>query len=326
MKHHFADVLYRELGHWKMTPNHARHVYSITHLQAISDQITIVTIGKNDANWQIIPDLPKLEELTLHNPSKEQLATLGDLDKVKRLRLTHCRPSELTQLARLANVEELVLEYVSGFSDLSPIAQMPSLRALHLENLRGVEDFGPLSKARQLRHLSIRGTLDWTQPVQDFAFLATLEKLEALRLWQIRCLASSPALIAATRLKKLKHIGIAPNIFQTIDYALMEIAHPDVDGAKQVPVQVSASRYLPLPVDDIRSKLPKDVIKARHPEVVFTYQGRGSMDPEHTYYAFLGKGQRIIPCNYKTAAQRREQHQAHYDDMLQEARRLLRPT
>lgn len=64
-------------------------------------------------------------------------------------------------LAELPLLQELVLEYVSGFCDLSPLRELKSLRSAHFENLRIVSDFSGLSGIASLRYLCISGTLDW---------------------------------------------------------------------------------------------------------------------------------------------------------------------
>src|SRR5262249_33163122 len=144
MRHHFGDLLDREGGYWTTIPNRDRYAYRIGDVPSGSEEVTIVTIGKEDENWARALTLPNLEELTLHAPTREQLEAIQQLRSVKRLRITHARPPSIEFIQSLRGVEELILEYVSGFADLSPLQRLRRLRALHLENLRGVSDFGGL--------------------------------------------------------------------------------------------------------------------------------------------------------------------------------------
>ena len=69
MRYHFGDFLDRDGGYWTVIPNRQRHAYRIGDIRAGSPEITIVTIGKDDAHWARVLTLPNLEELTLHSPT-----------------------------------------------------------------------------------------------------------------------------------------------------------------------------------------------------------------------------------------------------------------
>lgn len=160
MKHHFGDFLDREGDYWTVVPNRERYAYRIGSVPAGDEQVTIATISSDDSLWRNVFTFPNLEELTLHSPTHEQLQAITKLSGLKRLRITHARPREITFISPLSQIEELVLEYVSGFSDLSPLRSLPKLKSLHLENLRRVTDFRGLSGLACLRYLGIDGTLD----------------------------------------------------------------------------------------------------------------------------------------------------------------------
>ena len=209
MRHHFADLLDREGGYWTITPNRERHAYRIGDVPAGSSEITVITLGKEDAGWRRALTLPNLEELTLHEPTQEQLLAIGQLRGVKRMRITHARPKSLDFIRGMTSIEELVLEYVSGFDDLAPLRSFDRLRALHVENLRRVSDFSGLSGLTSLKYLSIYGTLDWKQPIADFEFLRGLPGLEVLGLFQVTTDAPYPALLPALALERLKKLQLA---------------------------------------------------------------------------------------------------------------------
>ncbi len=95
MKHHFGDHLDRNGDYWTIVPNRERYLYGIGDIPSDSKEITIVTITKEDEKWETIFSLPNLEELTLHEPSKEQLEGISKLRGLKRLRITHARPKNI---------------------------------------------------------------------------------------------------------------------------------------------------------------------------------------------------------------------------------------
>src|SRR5580765_7300814 len=95
MRHHFGDLLNREEGYWTVVPNRERYAYRIGDVPVGSPEITIVTIGKDDEHWERALTLPNLEELTLHEPTHEQLLAVEALWSLKRLRVTHARPKTI---------------------------------------------------------------------------------------------------------------------------------------------------------------------------------------------------------------------------------------
>ncbi|MFO1041449.1 MAG: hypothetical protein U0941_06655 [Planctomycetaceae bacterium] len=235
MKHHFGDLLDRDGDYWTIVPNRERYAYQIADVPDGSTEITVATIGSGDDCWRKVFTFPHLEELTLHEPSPEQLLAIAELPRLKRLRLTHARPKDIEFIRSLQNLEEVVLEYVSGFEDLSPLRSLTHLKSLHLENLRRVKDFSGLSGINSLRYLSIDGTLDWKQPIVDFEFLRGLPNLEVLAFGQIISKAPFPAMLPALTLQKLQRLRLSWNMLATEEYALLEVGLPDVKGTQWGP-------------------------------------------------------------------------------------------
>jgi hypothetical protein len=324
MLHHFADFLDREGGYWTLVPNRERYAYRIGDVPAGSEEITIVTIGKDDEHWARALTLPNLEELTLHEPTAEQMEAACALKNVKRLRVTHARPKTIDFIGSMSGLEELVLEYVSGFSDLSPLRKLGRLRALHLENLRRVSDFGGLSGIDGLEYLAIHGTLDWKQPIQDFEFLRGLPRLEVLALWQMICRAPYPALLPALTLGRLKKLRLAPSYLAAEEYALLEEALSGVEGTTWGPHQIYAYSHIEVPRDDVRAHLPADVIREKHPEVTVRYDGKREMqDPASTWFEFTGKGAGRVKCSSSNADAKCREFAARYAAMKARARELI---
>ncbi len=326
MRHHFGDLLDREGGYWTTIPNRERYAYRIGDVPVGSKEVTIVTIGKDDVNWARVLTLPNLEELTLHESTMVQLEAISELHSVKRLRITHARPKSIEFIRFLAGLEELVLEYVSGFSDLSPLQNLKRLRALHIENLRRVANFGGLSGIESLRYLAINGTLDWKQPIEDFEFLRGLPGLEVLALWQMITKKAYPALFPALSLKKLKKLRLHGSYLATQEYAMLEECFKDkgVEGAAWGPYQTRASLWIELPPNDIRAHLPEEVIRASYPEVLVRYDGKREIeDPDSRWFEFTGKGSGQIKCSAPRAEAKCREKAQRYDEMKHAARALI---
>lgn len=231
MKHHFGDLLDRTGRYWTIIPNRDRYTYSAADDIADKDNVKILTVSKHHREWKQVFECPNIEELTLHEPSLEQVAAIQQLPQLKRLRITFLRAKDIEFVASLPNLEELVLEYVSGFSDLTPLKKLRKLRAVHLENLRGVFNFDGIKGVKNIKYLHIDGTLDWNQPIENFDFLEGLPNLEVFSLGFIINKSVSPALASVLKLNALQKIKIGRATFKTNEYAFLEVALPKVEGS-----------------------------------------------------------------------------------------------
>jgi hypothetical protein len=324
MRHHFGDLLDREGGYWTLIPNRERYVYRIGDVPVGSQEVTIVTIGEEDENWSRALTLPNLEELTLHEPTTEQLLAVGGLRSVKRLRITHARPRTIDFIGSMSGVEELVLEYVSGFNDLAPLQRLKRLRALHIENLRRVSDFGGLAGAVNLEYLAVYGTTDWKQPIGDFEFLRDLPRLEVLALWQVICPAPYPAMLPALSLTHLKKLRIHGSYLAAEEYALLEEGLNGVQGATWGPYRTVAYSEIELPSDDVRAHLPEEVIRSKYPDVTVRFDGKRTIhDPASRWIEFTGKGAGRVRCGSASAEARCREYSARYGAMKEHARALI---
>lgn len=229
MKHHFGDFLDRTGNYWTIIPNVERYTYSASEEIINKEDVRILTISKNDNNWNQVFNCPNIEEITLHEPSKEQVQKISELTQITRLRITHLRTKDIEFIGELINLEEIVLEYVSGFSDLSPLRNLKKLKSLHFENLRKVSSFENLKGIESLKYLHIDGTLDWNQPIENFEFLEGLPNLEVFSLGFIINKTEFPAFIPILKLNNLKKIIIGRATLNTKEYAFLETALPNAE-------------------------------------------------------------------------------------------------
>lgn len=232
MKHHFGDFLDRTGDYWTTIPNRERFAFIADFEIANKDEVKILTISKNQEkeHWEQVFECQNLEELTLHDPSKEQVQAIRKLTNLKRIRVTFFRANDIEFLGDLINLEEVILEYVSGFSDLTPLLKLAKLKSLHFENLRRVSNFDGLKGLNGLRYLHIDGTLDWNQPIENFEFLKGLPNLEVFSLGFIISKTEFPAFLPILHLKKLRKIKIGRATFKTNEYAFLQAAIPTVEG------------------------------------------------------------------------------------------------
>ena len=290
MKHHFADLLDREDDYWTIVPNIERYSYLADEVISDKQNAKIVTVHRNDSNWKQLFALPNLEELTLHEPSKDQVASVKELKNLKRLRLSHFRAKDIEFLNTLEHIEELVFEYVSGFSDLSPLRNLTKLKSLHLENLRSVSNFEGLTGISSLRYLHLDGTLDWNQPIANLEFLKGLPNLEVFSLGFVKIQQKYPAFVPILELQNLKRIKIGLGTLETKEYAFIQVAKPNVQCGAH-------GTHMPwLPISD---------------------WGAGAFMP-------LGKGKRSFSKAHKDAKAKCIQLETDFEKFKEEAKEIIK--
>lgn len=290
MKHHFGDFLDRTADYWSTIPNSERYSFIADFEIANKADVKILTISKaHEANhWKQVFDCPNLEELTLHHPSKEQVQGIRKLLNLKRLRVTFFRAKDIDFIGDLQDLEELTLEYVSGFSDLSPLRKLSKLKSVHFENLRRVSNFDGLKGISSLRYLHIDGTLDWSQPIDNFDFLEGLENLEVLALGFILNKAEYPAFLPILKLKHLKRFKSGMSSLSTREFAFLEVALSDKELC-----------------NFSNTKLEKYFVSKN----------------DSVY--FLGKGKRIIQLEDKNSKSKIQQFEKEYGEFKREAERIV---
>lgn len=291
MKHHFGDFLDRTADYWTTIPNRDRYAFIANSKLSNKGKVKILTISKNQdkEHWEQIFECPNLEELTLHDPSKEQVQAIRKLTNLKRLRVTFFRAADIEFIGDLYNLEELILEYVSGFSDLTPLQKLTKLKSLLCENLRRVSNFDGLKGHKSLRYLQIDGTLDWSQPIQDFNFLEGIKNLEVLALGFIVNKSEFPALLPILKLKKLKKFMAGMSTLTTKEFAFLEVAIPNTYRC-----------------NFSNSKLEKYII-----------------NKDKSVY-FLGKGTRSINMNEKNSKDKLKLFEKKYDEYKMEAEEIIK--
>ena len=292
MKQESEGLLGKIDHYWEIIPTHHTPSYSVDRESSDNRTVKVLTLSKHHQNWKRIFKCPDLEEIHLDNPSQEQLQAMNELKGLKRLRLKSFRTKDIGFIRSLIGLEEVSLEYVSGFSDLSPLQSLPNLKALHLENLRKVSCFEGLQGIKNLKYLHISGTLDWKQPIENFTFLEELPELEVLSFMSFTLKAPFPAFTSVLGLKKLVEVRIPRETLDTAEYAFLEVAIPNI--IKGFENETSWPLYI-----------NKD----------YTDQG---------YVSLLGKGEGRIKLNHPDTEEKLEAYMKKFEYHKKIAREIIR--
>lgn len=315
MKHHLGDWLNRDKEYWTITPNRERWAYRFENLSDAPIESSILTITKEDSNWERIFEFENLSELTLHKASKQQFEAVKKLENLTVLRVSHARPKTLEFIEGQNNLEELVLEYVSGFDDLSPLAELPKLTALHMENLRRVRNFDGVSGSKRLKYLSIYGTLDWKQPIESLDFLTNLTELEYLDFGFINFLSDFPVFEPLASMRNLNEIRLGLSATTLENYAYLEAKFPNIIGTKRLPYRIIEEQNRKIATRDTRGRWPLEKFKAI-PGAFLSDDGERFIYEAPKLY-LLGKGTRYYSGPIEKVMQRCDEHKAKYDKLVQ---------
>lgn len=307
-------MLDRSGGHWTVVPNVERYAYQMPEWTSGQKLVSIATISNGDANWEVIGTFPNLEELTLHSPSLEQLAFVSQLWRLKRLRITHARPKDISFISRLQNLEEVILEYVSGFDDLSPIGELKQLRALHVENLRRVSDFSGIKGATNLKYLGLYGTVDWSQPVDSFDFVSSLKSLEYIGLHFLKAPKDDQPLVSVRQLPNLRKLDIAMNTFPLEVFAWIEAKLASIEGAKRPAFVKFGGKDEEINPRDIRFRMPIEEFN-RFSNLFIGPDGKRYQRVPYQA-ALLGRGQRGLTGQKDTVDRACDLHTERYRKLV----------
>ena len=315
MKHHFANLLESASQYWTLTQNDQRWQRHFEDLAEAPANTTALTICRDDKNWERVTELISLKELTLHEPNQQQLNALPKLPQLTALRISHARPHSLEMLVGLAKLQELVLEYVSGFSDLTPVGNLPSLTALHMENLRGVTDFSGLDSSTSLKYLAIYGTLDWDQPIESFDFLGDIKTLEFLKLgFGVRVPKTQPVFQSLLNHQSLKEVSIGLGTLTLEDFAWLEAKLPHVIGAMRPAYVRYGGEAKHILAPDIRATMPEDQF-LRLSGVSIAADGR-RIEHKPCQAMLLGKGMRTLSGSEAKVAEKCIVHERKYRALI----------
>lgn len=142
---------------------------------------------------------PRVFEISVSNSDFADLRPLTRLNHLKFLGLYETAVQDLAPLAKLTDLEYLILECAWGVKDITPLARLTRLRGLRMEFVQDT-DLSPLAKLTNLSSLDVDDTV-----VRDLSPLRGLTNLEVLSLDYTEVQDLAPL----TGLKALKVLRVA---------------------------------------------------------------------------------------------------------------------
>jgi hypothetical protein len=112
--------------------------------------------GKDTKNFS---SLTNLENLSILNSTIESLRGIGNLKRLRALRLGNLkRLSSLSGINELINLEELDIQKCKKIDSLEDLGQMPRLKKIFLNDMGTINSFAPLAKIETLESVLFYGS------------------------------------------------------------------------------------------------------------------------------------------------------------------------
>lgn len=122
--------------------------------------------------WVIphIGEMISLEDLALFSCPADDLSPIGNLTRLRKLRISLFRKNvDNAFLSKLVNLEEFVVQDSRGFTSLEPLMNLHNLRLISISESGPYESLEPLRNLSNLEHVHIGGEVldgDYS-PVED---------------------------------------------------------------------------------------------------------------------------------------------------------------
>jgi Leucine-rich repeat (LRR) protein len=182
------------------------------------EEITVLFLDQGwDLNLSFIERFPKLKRLSIFGDRFRnnilKFDSLKYLNDLEYLTLHNLNISDISPIADLGNLTELVLKRINKINDISSIAYLTNLTRLWLIELTQINDISFLSKLKNLKDLEIIACGN----IENIHIILELENLESLRLDII----SQDFLNGIVKLKKLKKLTMHMATFDDVSPLLL---------------------------------------------------------------------------------------------------------
>lgn len=155
----------------------------------------------------------------------KEIEILGRFLRSRSLWLYEIRASTLAPLPLIKGLHRLSLNWSTKLEDLGILAQLPELEALILNDLGKIDRIDSISQLKNLRYLEITGGFNKTAKYKTLSPISNCERLETLRLGNIR--VDDDDLQFLTSCPHLKSLHLS-NQWPTEQYALLSKKLPNL--------------------------------------------------------------------------------------------------
>lgn len=165
---------------WDLLPDRA------FQLSAVDQDATVVAFHRERNSHRGIAEFLSIETLHAYSVNQDFLSEIGELKRLRTLRMEKVTATDLTPLAGLPKLRGLVIDSATKVEDLRWVETLVSLRSLGLENLKRVRDLSPIGELKSLTGLGVEGSMWTPMRVETLAPLARLRQLTHLFMTNLR--------------------------------------------------------------------------------------------------------------------------------------------
>jgi hypothetical protein len=144
---------------------------------------------------------------------------------VEALSVYDARISDLSALHALADLKHLKVEWASKLTSLEPLRGLTQLETLHLSDLKNISDLAPVAALLLIDDFAFEGGVWDSATAITLEPISRMERLQKLRLANLRVLDGSLRPIAKCKL--LKDLWVS-NQFKMEEYAYLAAVRPDI--------------------------------------------------------------------------------------------------
>lgn len=113
-------------------------------------------LGYTLKSLDLVRAFPKLERLWIGFGSVPDIAPVGDLQKLKALKLLRVRRlADLSPLSKVTTLQYLALGDMKGIVALPDCSRLTALRRVYLDTMNGITDLSGLTRATNLDDLIV---------------------------------------------------------------------------------------------------------------------------------------------------------------------------
>lgn len=192
----------------------------------IPDDAERAWVNRQKLNYKGLAHKKALKHLIAANVDQAFLEQIADLADLRRLELEWpFLGTDLTPLLALQRLEHLSIDSPRKLSDFSALLELPSLRTLLITNAKRMPNTGWLRDAHHLEVIGIEGAMDAPYHIESLAPLGGLRSLRAFLGVSTRL--ADKRLMPLAQCPQLKYLSIA-RCAPRSEFELLHEARPDI--------------------------------------------------------------------------------------------------
>lgn len=203
-------------------------------LADVSPGADVISISRNTKGLFRLPEYRNLRRVWTTGLDAQTLTVVSSLPELRELVVYEYRERDLTAVARATALESLAVWYAPRLRSLAGVEHLRGLRELIVGDVRGPLPLDEVASLASLETMSMEGGMWRPLAVPSLQPLASLERVERLRIASIK--VEDQSLAPLRGLSRVRDVFIA-NQFPLEEFARLAAAWPEVKSESLHPVR-----------------------------------------------------------------------------------------